>query len=182
MILHGSLTSPYVRKCRIMALENGMDLPLEIHSAIDAKNPPPSPLRRIPSLQLGDGRLLVDSRVICDYLAGMKPRSLDDRNLEATADGIMDRSVSRFLMLREDQHYHNRGQLDRWETAIAQTLDSLPCPAEQFGIGEITLFCALAYLDLRHDDLNWREQRGALASWFNEQRKRPSVVATEANL
>lgn len=179
MILHGSLRSPYVRKCRIVALENGIDLILEIHSVLDPDTPPPSPLKRIPSLQLDDGRLLVDSRVICDYLNNMAPRELDDRNLEAMADGIMDRSVSRFLMLREDPQFHNPTQLDRWERAILDTLDALPVPGDSFGIGDISLLCALGYLDSRHADLNWRNCRDALADWFASLSTRPSVKDTE---
>ena len=180
MILHGSLRSPYVRKCRIVALEHNIDLPLEIHSVLDPETPPPSPLRRIPSLQLDDGTLLIDSRVICDYLTGMADRSLSDRNLEALCDGIMDRSVSRFLMQREDSQYHNAEQLDRWETAILETVKSLHVPNNAFQIGEISLVCALGYLDLRHSDLDWRKVNTSLAVWFESISKRPSVQKTEA--
>lgn len=182
MILHGSLRSPYVRKCRIVALENEIDLPLDIHSVLDPETPPPSPLLRIPSLQMDDGRLLIDSRVICDYLNGMNTRTLEDRHLEAVADGIMDRSVSRFLMVREDRQYHNRAQLERWESAIRKTLDMLNAdvpPKEPFEIGQISLICALGYLDSRHADLNWRENRSALTDWFSDLSSRPSIRETE---
>lgn len=41
---------------------------------------------------------------------------------------------------------------------------------------EITLASALGYLDLRLNDLNWRQQRPALATWFETLGPRPSVV------
>ena len=179
MILHGSSGSPFVRKCRIVALEQGVDLEMKHCSVLDPNSPPPSPLRRIPSLQLDDGTLLVDSRVICDYLMGLPARSLDDRNLEAICDGIMDRSVSRFLMQREPEKYHHAGQLARWETAILDTLSDLVAPGGSFRIGEISLICALGYLDFRHGDLDWRTANADLASWFEDMSKRPSVQKTE---
>lgn len=179
MILHGSAGSPFVRKCRIVAIEQGIDLPMEVRTVLNPDTPPPSPLRRIPSLQLYDGTLLIDSRVICDFLMGMPTRALEDRNLEAIADGIMDRAVSRFLMLREPQQYHHKDQLTRWENAILDTVRSLTPQDGAFGIGEISLVCALGYLDLRHSDMNWRSANEVLAKWFEEISKRPSVKETE---
>lgn len=179
MILHGSPGSPFVRKCRIVALEHDIDLPMEIRTVLNPDAPPPSPLRRIPSLQLDDGRLLIDSRVICDYLMGMPSRSLDDRNLEAICDGIMDRSVSRFLMRREPEQYHQQGQLSRWESAILDTVKDLSSPKDVFGVGEISLVCTLGYLDFRHADLNWRTLNAPLADWFRDISKRLSVQKTE---
>ena len=179
MMLHGSAGSPFVRKCRIVALEQGIDLPMEVRTVLNPETPPPSPLRRIPSLQLDDGMLLVDSRVICDYLLGMQARSLQDRNLEAICDGIMNRAVSRFLMLREPEQFHHKDQLDRWESAILDTVGSMEAPIDAFGVGEISLVCALGYLDFRHADLDWRRTNEALSRWFKEISSRPSVQQTE---
>lgn len=183
MILHGSETSPFVRKCRIVALEQGIELTLEIHSAFAGGPPVPNPVQRIPSLLTDDGTLLVDSRVICDYLINFSDRSLDDRNLEALCDGLMDRAVSRTLMRREEECFHNPAQLHRWEEAIKRSLDHLestqPSLPSDFNIGTITLLCALAYLDFRHDDLNWRNGRPNLAQWFETESRRDSVNQTK---
>lgn len=51
--------------------------------------------------------------------------------------------------------------------------------ARAFGIGHLTLVCALGYIDYRFDTLGWREQAPQLAAWFATMQQRPSVVATE---
>lgn len=182
MILHGSETSPFVRKCRVIAWENDVPITLQIHSAFAGQGPLPNPVQRVPSFQVKGGPLLVDSRVICDYLNGMRARTLDDRNLEALADGLMDRAVSRTLRLREPEAFHNPEPLARWVEAINSTLDAVEIPENGHTIGAISLVCALGYLDFRHSDLRWRDGREDLANWFETQMSRPSFQQTEPPL
>ncbi|MFC7208261.1 glutathione S-transferase C-terminal domain-containing protein [Comamonas endophytica] len=51
--------------------------------------------------------------------------------------------------------------------------------ASDFGIGHLTLVCALGYIDYRFGDLGWRGQAPQLAAWFVRMQQRPSVMATE---
>ena len=44
--------------------------------------------------------------------------------------------------------------------------------------GQISVGCALGYLDLRHGERNWRAARPQLAAWFERFGTRPSMVAT----
>jgi glutathione S-transferase len=44
--------------------------------------------------------------------------------------------------------------------------------------GQISVGCALAYLDFRHDARNWRAGRAVLAEWFQGFAERPSMKAT----
>ena len=51
--------------------------------------------------------------------------------------------------------------------------------AQQFGIGQIALACALSYADFRFASLGWRDGRPALAGWHAAAAARPSMAATE---
>jgi len=45
-------------------------------------------------------------------------------------------------------------------------------------MGQVSVACALGYLDLRHPDRDWRAGRDALAAWYKAFAARPSMVAT----
>jgi glutathione S-transferase len=46
-------------------------------------------------------------------------------------------------------------------------------------IGEITIACALGYLDLRFAHQDWRSGRANLAAWYQIIAQRPSLLATQ---
>ena len=48
-----------------------------------------------------------------------------------------------------------------------------------FGIGHLTLVCALGYIDYRFADHEWRGRSPRLAAWFETMQQRPSVQATK---
>src|SRR5687768_8793124 len=88
MKLRTSPTSPFARKCQVLALEAGLELellptsvsPLAAKGAMHAENP----LGKIPVLITGDGEFLFDSRVICDYLDSLHggPRFVPEKGPE----------------------------------------------------------------------------------------------------
>jgi len=98
--------SPFARKVRVAAIETGQAADIEL---IDGTGLSPvnhtdtvtrvNPLSRIPALVSDDGHLIVDSRVICEYLDNrhqgerLIPES-DERwqslTLAAVAEGILD--------------------------------------------------------------------------------------------
>jgi glutathione S-transferase len=45
-------------------------------------------------------------------------------------------------------------------------------------IGQITVGCALGYLDLRFVEDDWRRDHPGLSNWFVEFSKRPSMQST----
>src|ERR1700712_2380842 len=63
-----------------------------------------------------------------------------------------------------------RSALDRFETLVA----GMP----PLDIGTVALACAVGYLDLRFPALAWREGRPAIAAWYAEFERRPSMEAT----
>ncbi|MBM3557331.1 MAG: glutathione S-transferase, partial [Alphaproteobacteria bacterium] len=109
MKLFHSPTSPYVRKVDVLARETGLSAKIEIvpatvspvkrDEAVSARNP----LGKVPTLLLGDGTALYDSRVICEYLDSLHdgkkyfPPSGPERwktlTLLSLADGILDAAL-----------------------------------------------------------------------------------------
>ena len=123
MKLVGSLTSPYVRKARIVLAEKKIDYEFVLDSPwLDGTGVPDlNPLGKIPVLVLDDDTRLFDSRVIVEYLDGMAPNSkllpstARERALvkrwEALADGMTDAAVAIVLESRRPAAEQNAGGL-----------------------------------------------------------------------
>ncbi len=78
MKLYGSLTSPYVRKCRVLIREKALPCEFVVADAGSAGSPVPAlnPLGKVPVLVRDDGSSLFDSPVILEYLDSLKPPAL----------------------------------------------------------------------------------------------------------
>ncbi|MTJ80933.1 MAG: glutathione S-transferase [Telmatospirillum sp.] len=195
MKLRYSRTSPYVRKVVITAIETGLAGRIE-HVLTDPWSPETdlpthNPLGRVPALVTDDGVILYDSPVICDYLDSLHdgPRLIPAEGAarwttlrhQALADGLLDASVAvrvETVMRPADRRWDT--WIDRQRGAIQRGLDALEAemPATGFTLGEITIVCALDYLDFRKPVENWREGRPRLAAWHGALSKRPSVAST----
>ena len=140
MKLYGSLTSPYVRKLRILLREKGIPCEFVQADAWAADSPVPrlNPLGKVPVLERNDGNALYDSPVILEYLDSLKAPALlapagEDRwamlRLQALADGILDATVTRLLESRRPQPQQSPDNIKRQEEKIARALafaDSVP--------------------------------------------------------
>ncbi|MCY3879326.1 MAG: glutathione S-transferase family protein [Rhodobacteraceae bacterium] len=195
MQLYFNGASRFVRKVLVLAHEAGVasriktvpvaGMPTNSDTLLDSGNP----LAKIPALKLGSGKLLYDSRVICRYLdtlaeGGLYPEPpglWEALTLEATADGIMDAAV---LMVYEFRCREEQIRSGDWVEAqwlkIVRSLDHLEQnpPADAVRIDQISLACALGYLDLRHSERDWRQGRQALNRWFEAFSARQSMQAT----
>ena len=105
MKLIGSLTSPYVRKVRVVMAEKKLDYRFEVEdvwapaSAITDANP----LGKVPCLVMEGGEAVFDSRVIVEYLDMLSPvgklipalgrERIEVRTWEALADGLLDAAI-----------------------------------------------------------------------------------------
>ncbi|MGH1358235.1 MAG: glutathione S-transferase family protein [Burkholderiaceae bacterium] len=201
MKLHFSTLSPFARKVRICAAELGLEEKIELvptHVTPGKANTEYAsrfnPLRRIPSLTLSDGSTLVDSKTICEYLDSLDGRGqlvpkggarrwrvLSDY---AIADGIIEVS----LLLRYETAL--RPQAHQWPEVIADHKDKISSAlgwfnerieteGDRFELSQITLACALGYLDFRFADFGWREKHPALAAWHEKVSQRASCKNTE---
>lgn len=197
MLLRYSPTSPFVRKVAVLLHETGLIDRVQFET-IDGWSEPDqltadNPLSMVPTLVLDDGSTLYDSPVVCDYLdrqhSGpiMIPADGAGRwrvlREQAMADGMLDCAVLIFVELDK------RPEDKRWDwwvelkqRAILRALDRLEDQvgqlAERVDLGTISIAVALGYLDLRGAVGEWRDSRPALAAWYAEFSKRPSMVAS----
>jgi glutathione S-transferase len=197
--LYWSHASPYSRKVRLVLAERKLGSLVE-EVNVNAQADPPelttaNPLGKIPTLITDDGQALYDSPVICAYLDAhpqgqgerLCPASGDERWLvmraEALGDGIMDLGLALILEKRKAEDEKSPTSVKRWQSQLYRSLDAVPetlrTLPEGLTLGHLALVCALGYLDLRHDELNWRSGRGDLAHWFETMSSRPSVAATK---
>ncbi|MDX1737417.1 MAG: glutathione S-transferase N-terminal domain-containing protein [Alphaproteobacteria bacterium] len=200
MKLYSFSTSPYVRKVLIMAHETGLiDQIEQIETPVYQQDSyrKTNPLGKIPALMPADGgKVLYDSFVICDYLdhlhdgPKMLPLSGAQRyevlRLHALSNGIIDAALNlRVQMMRNDQLSEKIPEdwyFDRQVAAINAGIDDLEQQVEILGapvnLGIITTGAMLGYLDFRLDQMNWRDLRPNLASWFEAFSERDSMKAT----
>ncbi len=198
MKLYYAPTSPYVRKVMILLEETGQlgdvelinvaTTPVAASPELLAKNP----LAKVPALERPDGPTLYDSRVITAYLdarAGGKlyptgPRRWETLTLEATADGILDAALLMTYEARlrpEDKQMPEwvEGQWDKIARSVAalntRWMSHLQGPLD---MGQISVACALAYVDFRHDARGWRQGNDGLSTWFKEFESREWMQST----
>jgi glutathione S-transferase len=201
MKLRYSPTSPYVRKVMVLAYETGLEPKIERLPTVVAPDKPnlevqhENPLIKVPTLVTDEGEVLFDSRVICEYLDTLhtgakifppagKARFVALRQ-QALGDGIMDAAIlTRYeTFLRPKKFLWNdwvESQMRRVRGALA-ALDGKVKEGALAGpltIGQITVGCALGYLDFRYANEGWRARHAGLAKWYADFAKRPSMVAT----
>lgn len=197
MKLHWSPKSPYVRKVLICAHELGLVDRIELIRSVAAMLKPnpaimaDNPLSKIPTLVLGDGRVLFDSAVICEYLDDLARGTLFPKDggarwqalvWHALGDGLLDALILwRNEREREAPLQALQGAFELKTRACLKRLDDEADALAQarFSIGHVAVGCALGYLDYRFEALDWRAVAPRLAAWHAEASRRESFAATE---
>ncbi len=199
MRLYTSPASPFGRKVAVVLHETGLwprverrDLttsPIDQNPALVAVNP----LGKIPCLELDDGTVLYDSRVICEYLDGLHegprlfpaagPERFTALRLQALADGVLDCAVgTRYETFLRPEALRWPEWIAGQKLKIARALDRLEEECASFAtridIGTLAVACALGYLDFRFAEDRWRDGRPQLAAWYERMAQRPSMQAT----
>lgn len=202
MKLIGSNTSPYVRKARLVLLEKNIahdyvvDPPSDPNSEVYRVNP----LGRIPALILDDGECIFDSVVIAEYADTLNdtpvliPRQetlarMRVKRWEALADGIMDSAIVIRNEVLRPKELQLAATLALPNDAITRTLQYVAtqlgqrewCEGNSITLGDIALLSALAYLDLRQPERDWRDTHPDLAIWFKRMSVRPGVALSLAD-
>lgn len=198
MQLRYSPTSPYVRKALACAIELGLDDRLELvltdpwspESDIGEDNP----LGKVPALLTPDMGVLYDSQIICEYfdemaggnhlLPGFGVARINALRRHALAHGVIDAALAGVMeRFRRPSEYSWEGwvefQLDAVRRALPLLAADISAHGSHIDLATITTGCALGYLDLRYaDDLDWRMESPALASWYEDFSQRPSMLRT----
>lgn len=199
MKLIGSLTSPYVRKVRIVFLEKKVDVDLELENvwAPDTKIAHNNPLGKVPCLILEDGESIYDSRVIAEYgdtlspVGKLIPSGSRERAIvktwEALADGIKDAGILARLeaTLRPAEQQSPvwiERQMGKVKAALAQMSRELGenpwCHGNQMTLADIAVGCALGYLLFRFPNISWQTQYPNLDTLYQKLMQRPSFIET----
>ena len=197
--LLGSLTSPYVRKVRIVMAEKRIDYQLELEDvwAPDTRILEANPLGKVPCLIMEDGGAVFDSRVIVEYLDGMTPvaklippsgrERAEVRTWEALADGVTDALILTRLeqTQRPDEQQSPKwierqmGKVHAGIKAMSHGLGDKPwCNGHAYSLADIAVGCALGYLDFRFSHIVWRTLYPNLARLNEKLTARPSFADT----
>ncbi len=181
MKLTKSGASPYVRKATACAIKRGVKFEDWMIGSADAGLTPFNPLNKVPTLVTDDGVSLFDSPVICEYLDSVGdapklfpaagPARWKALRQQAIGDGILDASQPRRreIGLPQDEGRAQYVALQRGkvEKAIAELEQDAASLGDLATIGEITIGCALGYLDFRFANEPWRGAAPKLAAWYD---------------
>jgi glutathione S-transferase len=200
MKLIGSLTSPYVRKVRVVLAEKKLDYHFVLEDvwnseAILSSNP----LGKVPVLVMEGGEAVFDSRVIVEYVDTLSPvgrlipasgrERVEVRTWEALADGLLDAAVS----VRMERTWKHRTEAQRSEAwierqmvrinaslrSISQGLgEKAFCFGTHFSLADIAVGCALQWLEFRFPEFTWRVNYPNLGRLADKLATRQSFIDT----
>lgn len=198
MKLISATPSPYARKVRIALAEKG--LPFELVTEVpwneDTRTPLHNPLEKLPILLLDDGTSVYESHYILEYLEVKHPVPpllpadpdgvLEAKRLQVLGDGICDAFVLLFFeRMRPAEHRsapwmaRQRRKVEGGVREIARSIGSRAwAVGDRFGLGDIAVGTAMAYLDVRFPDFVWRGNFPDLALYVDRLSERPSFRST----
>ena len=194
MKLAFSPASPYVRKVTACAIKRGLNDKIE-RLKIGTTDPALlqyNALSKVPTLITDDGACLFDSPVICEYLdsIGSAPKLFPPAGparwkaltQEALADGILDATQPRRRELSLPQDEGRKGYIALQQGKVTRAVAEFEKQAGSLGnldtIGEITIGCALGYLDFRYANEPWRAGHPKLTAWYEKVVKLPPLAET----
>lgn len=189
MKLYFNKPSPYARKVRVVAHEKKLMDRLDLHEVDPWADPPDllaaTPLAKVPALLMEDGTLLSESTAICQFFddIGQGPKLVSGEAWRVMArvglaQGLIDASFAIVMERRRQAGQQSAEWMARQFRAIERSLPRVDITDGRFDLGDITLACALAYMDFRLPEMPWRASRPALALWLDDAKHRPAMLAT----
>jgi glutathione S-transferase len=201
MKLIGAVTSPYVRKVRMVLSEKKLDyqfVPENVWSdqtQIHTSNP----LGKVPCLIMEGGEAVFDSRVIVEYLDTLSPvgklipmggrERAEVKTWEALADGLLDAAI----LARLEATWAGRSEAQRSPAWIARQMNKIElalqamerglgdqpfCSGHHMSLSDIAVVCAVSYLDFRFAQLDWRSNQPQLHKLHDKLAQRASFMDT----
>ena len=201
MKLIGAVTSPYVRKVRVVLVEKKLDYEFvteDVWSA-DTRIAESNPLGKVPCLIMDGQEAMFDSRVIVEYLDTLSPVGkliapsgrprAEVKTWEALADGLLDAAILARLEAtwpgRTDSQRspawidRQMGKIDEALAAMSRGLgDKAFCSGIYLSLSDIAVGCALGYLDFRFPQLDWRNRHPNLHKLMDKLMQRQSFIDT----
>jgi glutathione S-transferase len=169
MKLYASAASSFARKIRVMLLEKGVEHELELVNLWEPNQlHQVNPLGKVPALRLEDGRVLVSSPLIAEFVDGRYPHPrlipedfagrLEVRRCEALADGSMEAvSATLYEMRFHDEARRSEAWLERQRKKFEGGLGALEallrnrtwCAGDAMSLADIAIACHLGFINLR---------------------------------
>jgi glutathione S-transferase len=195
MKLIGSVTSPYVRKVRVVLAEKKLDYTFELENvwASETTIHLANPLGKVPCLVMEDGSPMYDSRVIAEYLDTLTPvckllppngrDRADVKVWEALADGVLDAAVlvrlEKTLRPAEQQSpdwiARQMGKVHAGLAVMSADLGESPfCKGNHYTLADVAVGCCLGWLLFRFPEIGWRGDYPNLARLFDKLSERAS--------
>ena len=201
MKLIGSISSPYVRKVRVVMAEKKLDFDFVSEDVWSAQTTigESNPLGKVPCLVMEGAEALFDSRVIVEYLDTLSPvgklipasgrERSEVKTWEALADGLLDASILARLEAtwagrtegQRSQAWIDRqlGKIDASLIAMSRGLGDKPyCSGIHLSLADIAVGCAVGYLDFRFPQVQWRTDYPNLLRLHDKLMLRPSFAGT----
>ncbi|MCO8249515.1 glutathione S-transferase C-terminal domain-containing protein [Comamonas thiooxydans] len=202
MKLIGSTTSPFVRKVRVVLAEKKLDYQFVEENPWEEALAPGTgnPLGKVPRLVMDGTEAMFDSRVIVEYLDTLSPvgklipgtgrERAEVKTWEALADGMLDAAVLVRLEAtwpgrsaeQRSQAWMDRqmGKVQAALKVMSQGLGEKPfcCGGTHLTLADVSVGCALAWLDFRFPEMDWRTEHPNLAALLTKLAARSSFVNT----
>jgi glutathione S-transferase len=188
--IYGTITSPYVRRVRIVAKELGLGYEL-VDTATDAGQATlrqRTPIWKVPAAEI-DGELVLDSHTITELLVtrannrAVPALAIEDvaaRNFISVTDGALDSLINTFYLAKEgltpDRAPYLQKQNARAESALTWLEGNL-AQARSFGLPAIALGTALAWMRFR--DAYPIARHPKLVDFLGELESRASFAETQ---
>jgi glutathione S-transferase len=204
MKLIGAVTSPYVRKVRVVMAEKKLDYQFVQEDVWSAETTiaESNPLGKVPCLVMEGGEALFDSRVIVEYLDTLSPvgklipavgrERAEVKTWEALADGVIDAAI----LARLENNWAGRTKAQRSQAWIDRQLGKVEASVKAMNLGlgdkpfcagihltlaDIAVGCALGYLDFRFPEIDWRTPYPNLEKLYAKLMQRPSFQDSKPN-
>lgn len=196
MKLYGSLTSPYVRKVRILLKEKGIPCEFIVEDPWSDKTvgAARNPLGKVPVLVTDRDQVFYDSGLIVEYLDSLSgerliPESGDVRwevlRWHVLGQGVIDAVVTRLLETRRPAEQQSAKVVIRQEGKVAKALETADRAekgrayiiGDRFTLADLALGLALEYIDFRYPH-DWRSSHPRLAQWLAGVSRRASFAET----
>lgn len=198
MKLIGTYHCPYVRKTRIVLAEKKIDYEFVLDAPWEegAGVPDFNPLGKVPVLVLDDENTLFDSRVICEYLDNAAPNNrllpqpnrdrIQVKRWEALAEGVYEAVTHIVLEKQRRPGQQSAEYLSRLRDRVARGVqmmasdlgESAWCHGNSLTLADIAAGVALAYLDFRLADFDWRAAYPKLGKYLEKLMLRNSFSET----
>ncbi|MFN0038654.1 MAG: glutathione S-transferase family protein [Burkholderiales bacterium] len=198
MKLYFSPASSFARKIRVMFLEKNApheSLMTNVWESPDYQSV--NPIGKVPALVLDDGRVIINSPLIADYVDGKFPTPrfiptdpelrLEVRRREAIADGVMDAGAATLY----ENKFHDeaarskayldrlRGKMDTGFKVLDGMLGSRPwMVGDAMTLADLAICCHIGFLSVRMPHLFPQERYPNLTRLWRTMEARDSMKKT----